>query len=218
MEQRDPRITPVKTNEVAKVPKVVLYIFGIVGAGMVTQIILWITGTDGGLVVWPFIFAVCVMLAINDAAAQNAVGVPPFQAYGLFFGVLFGLFGFVFIVSKTINPYLIFLLVIGSAVYLVKDWKHQKMLQREFERRRLAGVCVRCCEPVTSGPEDVCFNCGRPVNPERMTLLRLARAVQNMARSDVARHTIAGTGPDKYKTKLNKLQEQNKAYKWKRKK
>lgn len=216
MAKRDPR-TPVEMQDVAKLPKVILYIFGIVGAGVLTQIVFWITGIGGGLLIWPFLFAVCVLLAINDAAAQNAVGVPPFQAYGLFFGTLIGLFVLVFLISKTINPYLILLLVIGVAIYLIRDWQKRKVLQREFDRRRLAGVCVRCCEPVTNGPEDICMNCGRPVNPERMNLLRLGRAVQNMARAEVARQNIGGTGPDKHKIKLQSLQQQTRAYKYKKK-
>lgn len=204
-------------QDVAKVPKVVLYVCGIVGAGFVMQVVFWIKGIDGGLVVWPFIFAVCLLLVINDNAAQNGVGVPPFQAYGLFFGVLVGLFLFVFLISKVINPWLMILMVIGVSIYLIQDWKKRKILQREFERRRVAGVCVRCCEPVTNGPEDVCENCGRAVNPERMELLQLARGVQNMARSNEARQTIGGTGPDKHKIKLGKLQQQTRANKYKKK-
>lgn len=204
-------------EDVAKVPKVVLYICGIVAAGMVTQIVFWIMGIAGGLVIWPFLFAFCVLLVINDSASQNAVGVPPLQAYGFFFGTLVGLFTVVFLISKAINPYLIILLVVGAAIYVANDWKKQKLRNRALAARRMAGRCVKCNEPVTSGPEDICEHCGTPVHAERMSLLQIGRAVQNMKRGDVARQNIGGTAPDKHKAKLGKLQEQTRAYKYKKK-
>lgn len=216
MQQRDPR-TPIKMEDEHPIPAAVLYICGIVGVGIAIQIVMWILGIPGGLAIWPFLFAFCVLYVINDAAAQSGAGVPPLQAYGFFFGTLLFLFLFVFLVSKALNPWLIVAMIVGAGIYLGNDWKKRKIREREFQRRRLAGVCTRCCEPVTNGAEDICMNCGLPVNVERMNLLRLGRAVQNMARSDVARQNISGKGPDKHAAKLAGIQQQTRAYKYKKK-
>ncbi|HVT89551.1 MAG TPA: hypothetical protein VHD56_11910 [Tepidisphaeraceae bacterium] len=213
--KRDPR-TPVEMEDLAKIPAIFLYVCGIVGAGVVVQILMWIFGIGGGLVIWPFIFAVCVLLIINDASSSNAVGVPPLQAYAFFFGTLIAIFGFVFLVSKTINPWIIIAGVVGIGIYLANDWKKRKLRELEIARRRAAGLCVRCAEPVGSELDDVCHNCGLPVNAERLNLLRLGRAIANKGGSQRAREAISGKSPDKGKAKLANLQQQTRAYKYKK--
>src|SRR5450432_1671751 len=108
---------PTVKKEKARLPLVWWIIIGMVIVGFFVNIFM-----RGGLVVWPFIFAVAVLLIVNDASDKNAVGVPPFQAYALFFGVLLGFFLFVMLVS-TINPWLLMLLVVAAGVYVARDWK-----------------------------------------------------------------------------------------------
>src|ERR1700733_6736106 len=84
---------PTVEEEKLRLPIVWWIIIAMVIAGFLVNIFL-----RGGLVVWPFIFAGAVLLVINDAAEKNGVGVPPLQAYALFFGTLVVLFLFVMLV------------------------------------------------------------------------------------------------------------------------
>lgn len=195
MSKRDP-LTPVEMEEKIRLPKVWFAVLGIVGAGIVLHILLAIF-SSGGMMIWPFLFAACVLLLVNDASAQNGVGVPPFQAYAFFFGTLFGVSGFVWLVSKTINPWIIVIAIIGICIYLANDWKKRKIIEREIQRRRLAGVCIRCREPVTNGLEDICLNCGLLVHAERLNLFRLGKAIANKNMADKARQTLTGASPTK---------------------
>jgi hypothetical protein len=178
---------------------------------------MWIFHIGGGLVIWPFLFSTCVLVIINDAAMQDAAGMPPIQTYAMFFSTLIGSLVLVFLISKTINPWIIIIGVIGMAGYLANDWKKRKIRELAIASRRAAGLCLRCAQPVTNGAEDICLNCGLPVNSERMNLLRLGRAIANKGGSQRARESISGKGPDKGKAKLQKMQELTRAYKYKRK-
>jgi hypothetical protein len=211
--QRQPIRTKVDVEERVKLPTVWIIVLCLVGAGFIAHIVLAYLGF-GGLVLWPFIAAVCVLLIIN-AAAENAVGVPPFQAYALFGGTFVAFFLFVMLVSKVVNPWLVILLVIGSAIYLARDWKERKVKDRELERRRLAGLCVKCCEKVETGIEDVCRNCGTPVNPERLDLFRLGRAIslRSQRASGSAREVLGGTKLGKGELHMQKLMSRPAKYK-----
>jgi hypothetical protein len=211
MPKRDP-LTPIDMEERIKLPVVWFVVLGLVGAGIVLHIVLaFVIG--GGLLIWPFVFAVCVLLLINQAAEENGAGVPPFQAYAMFVGTLVGLFLFVMLVSKTINPWLLIVLVIGAGVYVVRDWGMRKKRQIEIDRRRAAGLCLRCCQPVTNGAEDVCENCGLPVNQERMDLFRLGRAMSMKDRAgDKMRQSLTGSGPKRADIKFQNLQQARAAH------
>jgi Ca2+/Na+ antiporter len=169
----------------------------------------------GGLVVWPFIFAVAVLLVINDASEKNAVGVPPFQAYALFFGTLLVFFLFVMFVSK-INPWLLMLLIAAAAVYVARDWKIRREKRNAADKLRLAGLCVTCKTPVRDGVSDACPNCGTLVNPERLNLFHLGRTISMRAQANNARQVLSGTKPGRVDVKLQKLQEQR-GYRYKKK-
>jgi hypothetical protein len=184
-----------------RLPKVWLVVLGIVGAGILVHIVLWIVGISG-LLIWPFLWAVCVMLIISDAAESSGGGVAPVVAYASFFGTLLVAFLFVLLVSKTINPYVLLAMVIGAAVYLAKDWKKRWEREREIERRRAAHLCLRCMQPVSDGIEDICENCGLPVNPERMNLFRLGKAIQNKSQKQHTRQILTGTKPSKAEAKF----------------
>jgi hypothetical protein len=215
--QNKPIRTSVAVDEKIKLPVVWIIVLSLVGVGVVIHIILWYF-LGSGLVIWPFVFSICVLLIINDAAEQTGGGMPALQAYGAFFGTLIGLFLFIMLVSKTINPWILILAVIGSAFYLVRDWKQRKQKQLEINRRREAGLCVRCCEPVTDGLEDFCLNCGMPVFPERLDLFRLGRAIAMRAESrpGSARQVLTGTKPNRSDAKLQNLQNQQRAAKYNR--
>jgi len=188
--RRDPR-TPIQMQERVQFPIIWLVVIGLVAAGFVVHLAVSLLG-GGGMVVWPFVFAVCVLLIVNDASNNNAVGVPPLQAYGLFFGVLAAFFAFVFLVSSTINPWLIVVGAIATGAWLVYDWIGRQRRQRAIDRLRMQGLCVRCQTPVSNGRDDVCPNCFLPVNPERMNLFRLGLAIANKSRSQTARQVLTG--------------------------
>ena len=70
MPQRKDFTTPIEMDEKLRLPKVWLVVLGLVGAGIVLHIILAVCGLSG-LLIWPFIFAVCVLLIISDAAEST---------------------------------------------------------------------------------------------------------------------------------------------------
>jgi hypothetical protein len=214
-EQRDPR-TPIAMQDRVKLPIVWFVIMGLVIAGFIANFTINIFAS-GGLSVWPVVIAVVVLLVINQASDENAVGVPPLQAYGLFFGVLLALFAFVFLVSKAINPWVIVALTLGVAVYVGYDWVQRKRKQLELNRRRLAGLCVRCLTPVKGLVDENCPNCDLPVNQERLDLIRLGRAIANKAQSGRSRQVLTGQTESKGvgHKKMQNLQQQR-AYKYKK--
>jgi Flp pilus assembly protein TadB len=201
---------PKVQEEKPHLPIVWWIIIGMVIVGFFINIFM-----RGGLVVWPFIFAVAVLLIINDASEKNAVGVPPFQAYALFFGTLIIFFLFVALVSK-INAWLVILLVIAAAVYVARDWKIRRQKRNAIDKLRLAGLCVVCKTPVGSGVNDVCPNCGTLVNPERLNLFHLGRAISMRAQASNARQALTGSKPGRSDVKAQKLQQQR-GYRYKKK-
>lgn len=202
--------TPIEMDDKLHLPKVWLVVFGIVGGGILVHTGLWIAGISG-MLIWPFIWAVCVLLIISDAADASGGGVAPVAAYATFFGTFIGLMIFVIIVSKTINPWLLLVMLIAAGVYLAKDWKKRRIREKEIQRRRLANLCLRCMEPVTDGIEDICENCGLPVNPDRMNLFRLGKAIQNKAMKDQTRKVLTGQKPTKADAKFAAKQQQRAA-------
>lgn len=205
---------PIEQEPQAKIPTVWLAVFGLVGAGIVIHVLLRIF-VGGGLVIWPFIFSVCVLLIVNSASDEHAAGVTPFQAYALFFGTLLGFFVFVALVS-TINPWVVILLTLAAGAYLVRDWMLRREKQRQIDRLRLAGLCVKCRAPVGDAPDELCPQCGMPVNPERLSLIQLGRAISNRARSVNARQVLTGTKPGRAAATAARLRQQS-AYRYKRK-
>lgn len=200
-------------EERVKLPMIWFIIMGLVVVGFIANLTINIFAS-GGLSVWPFIAAVSLLLVINQASDENAVGVPPLQAYGLFAGVLVGFFIFVALVSR-INPWVVVALTLGAGAWLVYDWKLRLDKQRELQRRRLAGLCVRCLTPVKDGLDEFCPNCDLPVNPERLNLFRLGKAIANKAQSGKTRAVLTGQKPGQVHKKLQNLQ-QARAYKYKK--
>jgi hypothetical protein len=207
--------TSVKVDEHAAVPKVWLVVLGLVAAGAFFHIFMWFFNA-GGMVIWPFVFAVSVLLVVNDASERNAAGFPPFQIYALFVATLVVMFVFVWMVS-TINLWLLAVLMIGVIVHLFRDWQEKKERELEIKRRRLAGVCVRCKTKVSDGLEDVCPNCLTPVHQERLDLFRLAKAINMMKiqRPDSTRAVLSGSKPSRSDVKMHNLL--NKPAKYKKK-
>jgi hypothetical protein len=201
---------PVAVNEEHAIPPVIIVVLVMVALGIIIPILI-----PGMMVLWPFVFATSVMLLVNDASDRSGAGVPPFQAYGLFFGTFIVFFVFVALVS-TINLWLLGILLIVGAYYVVRDWKRRKQREAEVIRRRMAGVCVRCLEPVSNEVDAICGNCMLPVHSERLNLLRLGRAIANNARSQHSRQVLSGKTPNKAQAKLNSLQQQR-AYRYKKK-
>lgn len=196
---------PSVEDEKPRLPVVWFVVMGMAVAGFFVNVFM-----PGGLVVWPFVFAAAMLLIVNDASDRNAVGVPPFQAYALFFGILAGLFLFVALVSQ-INAWLIIALTIGAAVFVARDWAQRKAKQREYERLRAAGLCVRCRTPVGRGLDDVCSSCGLPSNLERVNLLRLGRAIGMRADAVKLRQVLTGQKPGHVAAKMQQLQQRRAA-------
>ena len=161
------------------IPVTHLVIIGLVALGCIVNLFL-----PHGIVVWPFVFAVSILLLLNEASDRNEVGVPPLQAYALFFGVLVVFFIFVLLISKAINPWLLILLSIGATWFVIRDWKQRRERNAEIDRLRALGLCVRCKTKVGDDPNAECANCGLAANPERLRLFYLAKAVKFQGRSD----------------------------------
>lgn len=208
--------TPIQMEEKLLLPRIWLVVFGLVGAGILLHLILWIAGISG-LLIWPFIWAVCVLLIVSDAAESHGAGVAPVVAYACYFATLLGFFIFVLLVSKTINPYLLGVLMIAAGVHIAKDWKRRKAREQEIARRRAAQLCLRCCQPVSNGIEDVCEGCGLPVNPERMNLFRLGKAIAQQSLQGHVRQTLTGTKPTRADMKFQ-AKQQAKAASYRKKK
>jgi hypothetical protein len=205
MAKRDKFTTPIQMEEKIFLPKVWITVLILVGAGILLHLMLWIWSI-GGLLIWPFIFAVCVLLIISDAAESSGGGVKPTAAYTAFFATLVAMFGFVILVSKTINWWVLLIAIGVMCYYLAKDWKQRREREREIERRRAAHLCLRCMHPVTDGIEDICENCGLPVNPERMNLFRLGKAIQNKNQKDLTRKVLMDAKPTKADAKFQAKQ------------
>jgi hypothetical protein len=188
-----------------KLPVVWLVVIGMAVAGFFLNIFM-----RGGMVVWPFIFAVAVLLIVNDASDRNGVGIPPLQAYGLFFGIIVALILFVALVS-TINPWVVVALTIAAAIFVARDWVKRKSKDREYARRRAAGVCVRCCTPVGKALDEECSNCGLPVHMERINLARLAKAIGMKGGNINPRATLLGKKPGKIDQTAAKLARRREA-------
>jgi hypothetical protein len=65
---------PTTQDEKAAVPIVWFVVVGLVAVGALVNIFL-----PGGIVVWPFVFALSLLLIVNDVSDRHGVGVPPFS-------------------------------------------------------------------------------------------------------------------------------------------
>jgi Ca2+/Na+ antiporter len=209
MPQRDPT-TPIDQKEHFAIPGVWLIVIGLVIAGTIINFSI-----HNSMVVWPFVFAVAALLIINDASDRTGAGVPPIQAYALFFGTLIVFFIFVALVSR-INAWLFLVLLAGASVYVVRDWKRRREKKIEIDRLRVAGLCIRCGMPVRNDVDAQCENCGQLVNPERLNLFHIGKAISLRANSNNARQVLTGQKPARSDIKLQKMQQQR-AYRYKKK-
>jgi hypothetical protein len=192
---------PTTQPERAAIPVTWLVIVGLVIVGALVNIFL-----PGGVVVWPFVFAVSLLLIVNSASERHGVGVPPFQAYALCFGVLLVFFVFIALVSR-INAWLVVVLTILAGGYLLQDRSVRRHRARVLDVRRAAGLCVRCATPVGRGRDDVCPRCGTPAHPDRVNLFHLGNAIRQNARftASGARQVLSGTKPSRSDVKANTL-------------
>jgi hypothetical protein len=214
-QKRDP-LSPIKMRDEHDLPMVWLIIIGLVIFGFIATFTINLFAS-GGLVIWPFIFAVSVLLLLNEASDANGVGVPPLQAYGLFGGIIVVFFLFVALVSR-INPWVVILFTLAAAAFAMNDWRQRQIKQREMEKRRLAGVCVRCLTPVGKEIDEECSNCGYPVNSERVSLMRLGRAIAQRSDSTKMRAVLGGQKQQQAPKKASGVRPITKAYSYGKKK
>ena len=193
---------PTTQDEKAAVPIMWLVVVGLVVVGALINIFL-----PGGVVVWPFVFALSLLLIVNDVSDRHGVGIPPFQAYALCFGVLLVFFVFVALVSR-INAWLVVVLTILAGGYLLQDRSVRRHKARVVDVRRAAGLCVQCATPVGRGRDDFCPRCGMPAHPDRVNLFHLGNAIRQNAQFSGARQVLTGRKPSRSDLKAQNLLRQ----------
>src|SRR5690349_13687686 len=75
--------------------------YGLIAVAIVVGIVA--SFMSHGWTVWPFVFIVCFMSMVHEAAQRNGQGVPPFHVYALLVGTIVGWIVVVAIFSL-VNP------------------------------------------------------------------------------------------------------------------
>jgi hypothetical protein len=148
-------------------------------AGVVINIVV-----AHGWTVWPFVGAFGVLTYINEAADRNGQGIPPFQVYAFFFGVVAPWILMVFLLSS-INPIIVILGVIAVGYRAAQAFIRQRERDRLIAARRADGRCIHCGEMFDPNAI-LCESCGEEPNPDEALLKRVAqiyRSPEEMART-----------------------------------
>ncbi len=140
-----------------------------------------------GWTVWPFVGAFGLLTYINEAAARNGQGIPPFQVYAFFFGAV-GVWVLMVFLLSTINPVIVILGIIAVGYRAAQAFIRQRERDRLIAARRAEGRCVHCGESFDPNVL-LCESCGEEPNPDEAMLKRIAqiyRTPQEMARTRAA--------------------------------
>ena len=117
-----------------------------------------------GWTAWPVVLAAGLLVVVNEAADRNGEGIPPLTVYAFFGGAVALWLGGMMLVSL-FNP-VVLLLGVGLLGYQCGRGYMRTRERRELmNRRRMAGECVHCGEPVVDG-ETYCNSCGELANPD----------------------------------------------------
>jgi hypothetical protein len=137
-----------------------------------------------GWTVWPFVGAFGVLTYINEAADRNGQGIPPFQVYAFFFGVV-ALWILMVLLLSSINPIIVVLGVIAVGYRAAQAFIRQRERDRLIAARRADGRCIHCGEMFDPNAI-LCESCGEEPNPDEALLKRVAqiyRSPEEMART-----------------------------------
>jgi hypothetical protein len=156
-----------------------IIVVAIIVVGAVTNLLV-----AHGWTVWPFVGAFGVLTYINEAANRNGQGIPPFQVYGFFFGVV-AIWILMVLVLSTLNPVIVVLGVIAVGYRAAQAFIRQRERDRLIASRQADGRCIHCGE-VFNPNSMLCDSCGEEPNPDEALLNRVAqiyRSPEEMART-----------------------------------
>jgi hypothetical protein len=156
-----------------------IIVVGMVLAGILINLVV-----AHGWTVWPFVGAFGVLTYINEAADRNGQGVPPFQVYGFFFGVV-AIWILMVLVLSTLNPVIVVLGIIAVGYRAGQAFIRQRERDRLISFRQADGRCIHCGE-VFDPNSILCESCGEEPNPDEALLNRVAqiyRTPEEMART-----------------------------------
>ncbi|HEY1922834.1 MAG TPA: hypothetical protein VGG44_08705 [Tepidisphaeraceae bacterium] len=137
-----------------------------------------------GWTVWPFVGAFGVLTYINEAADRNGQGIPPFQVYAFFFGVV-AIWVLMVLVLSSLNPVIVILGVIAVGYRAGQAFMRQRERDKLIAFRQADGRCIHCGEAFNS-ESILCDSCGEEPNPDEALLKRVAqiyRSPEEMART-----------------------------------
>jgi hypothetical protein len=156
-----------------------IIVVGMVLAGIVINLVV-----SQGWTVWPFVGAFGVLTYINEAADRNGQGVPPFQVYGFFFGVV-AIWILMVLVLSRLNPVIVVVGVIAVGFRAGQAFMRQRERDRLIAFRQADGRCIHCGETFNAN-SILCDSCGEEPNPDEALLKRVAqiyRTPEEMART-----------------------------------
>jgi hypothetical protein len=156
-----------------------IIVVAMIVAGAVINIVV-----PHGWTVWPFVGAFGVLTYINEAADRNGQGIPPFQVYAFFFGVV-ALWILMVLLLSSINPIIVILGIIAVGYRAAQAFIRQRERDRLIAARRADGRCIHCGEMFDPNAI-LCESCGEEPNPDEALLKRVAqiyRSPEEMART-----------------------------------
>src|SRR5437868_5881142 len=128
-----------------------------------------------GWTVWPFVGAIGILVMVNEAADRNSQGVPPFQVYALFIGVLLA-YAIVLLIVSALNGFIFVAAFVVVGYFALKAHMTQKEHEKLVAQRRADGQCIHCGEPMDE-QMSICELCG--MEPETSERERIGAVMQS---------------------------------------
>jgi hypothetical protein len=132
-----------------------------------------------GWTVWPLVLGASIMLIISEAADRNGQGVPPLQAYLLFFSATL-IWLTCIAILQFLNPLILLVGILAIVYYAaqgyIKDLTHRRLIAS----RRADQLCIHCGEPADY-ESAMCLHCGREPDPDDARLKRVLHAPRSAA-------------------------------------
>jgi hypothetical protein len=155
-----------------------------------------------GWAIWPFVVVAGFLSMVNEAAERNGQGVPPFQVYAFFGGIVLAWIVVVLIFS-VVNPIVLLVGLVALGYQCARAWVQERERNRLIEVRRASGECVHCGQVVTNR-NGVCEHCGNEPDPIGTRLRRVANIVN--ANKDASRARAAIKQPSTHQSASAKEQ------------
>ncbi len=146
-------------------------LLALVACGLIMNLFL-----PHGWTVWPIIGVAGILLFVHEAADRNGSGIPLLYVYALA-GVALLTWVAIVMALSVVNPFILWLGILGLAGYCARDWLKQHQHQNLILQRRENGLCIHCGEPATAD-DGICPNCGQDPDPDGSQAQRI-RAVMN---------------------------------------